>query len=478
MLYYLTRFIKIAHPITRESRQERILVDQSKGGKSLQRSNHDNKDDHKNDHTTVYSSRSTSHDYLTLRGIKLRTQITGKEIYTTCLGEIMDNSIDDMETHGVKDPQVKVIISISLLSEEKSLVTIVVRNSVNPSTNHVFSKQHLELIYSFKTYYSSKRFYKISRGALGDASKLMQGAPYALADSMNIDLRDSGIAHPIIHKTSANGTLKTFHIGLSSTATAEHEVIEDEEIPSIENYTEVQIVLPCNKADSKRIELELVSYLRDYSFLNPHIGFTFNFPSSDRSIHLPATQPMINSGKNLSDIRFYNLSEFRQAIKELHDKKQTIYDVLLKNFRGANNLPKNDLTLATIEELEKSPSKMEELFELMRNKISQISSEKRQASMIPLASMIPFATTKKTRRRALEERLVQYGISCDRVKYKQKYDYYKSDDGTQYPFFLRFLLAIAEGALKIISKWCNRLTQKYLMTIWCLMDRIGMKLIV
>ena len=414
----------------------------------MQRSNHDNKDDHKNDHNPVYSSRSTTHDYLTLRGIELRTQINSKEIYTICLGEMMDNSIDDIETHGVKDPQVNVTISTSSLNEEKSLVSIVVRNSVNHTRYHVFSKQHLELIYNFKTYYSSKRFYKISRGALGDASKLMLGSPYALADSMNIDLRDAGIAHPIIHKTSANGTLKTFHIGLSSTATAEHEVIEDEEIPSIENYTEVQIVLPCNTANSKRIELELFSYLRDYTFLNTHIGFTFNLPSSHRSIQLPATQPMINSGKNLSDIRFYNLSEFRQTIKELHDKNQRIYDVLLENFRGANNIPKNDLTLATIGELEKLPAKMEELFGLIRKKTTPISSE------IGLASMIPFATTMKTRRMALQERLAQFGISCDRVKYKRKYDYYKSDDGKQYPYFIEVFVghsADIQPNLKVVQ---------------------------
>ena len=188
----------------------------------MQRSNRDNIDDHEGDHTTLYSSRSTTLDYLTLKGIELRTQITSKEIFATCLGEIMDNSIDDMETRGVKDPQVKVIISTSSLSEEKSIVSIVVRNSVNPGSNHVFSKQRLELIYNFKTYYSSKRFYKISRGALGDASKLMLGAPYALADSMNIDLTDMGISYPITHKTSTNGALKTFHIGLYSIATAKH----------------------------------------------------------------------------------------------------------------------------------------------------------------------------------------------------------------------------------------------------------------
>jgi hypothetical protein len=85
---------------------------------------------------------------------------------------------------------------------------------------------------------------------------------------------------------------------------------------------------------------------------------------------------------------------------------------LLENFRGANNIPKNDLTLATIGELEKSSTKIEELFELMHKKTTPISRE------VGLVSMIPFATTMKTRRIALQKRLAQFGISCDRVKYK------------------------------------------------------------
>jgi hypothetical protein len=414
--------------------------------KTMKNSHFDDKDSHENDYTPTYSSRSTIHDYLTLRGIELRTQIAGYKLYITCLGEKMDNSIDDMETHGVRDPQVKDTVSITPLNKGKSLVNIIVRNSVNPDSDHVFSKDLLELIYNFKVYYSSKRFFKINRGALGDASKLMLGAPYALADGMNIDLRDAGITHPIIHKTSTKGTLKTFHIGLSSDA--EIQVVEDLETPSEENYTEVQILLPCNSADSHRIEQELFYYLRDYAFLNTHIGFTINLPSSPEPMRFPATQSMINSGKNLSDIRFYDLSEFRQTIKELHDKNQITYDVLLQNFRGANNIPKNDLTLATIGELEKSSTNIEELFELMHKKTTRISSE------IGLASMIPFATTMKTRRMALQERLTQFGISCDRVKYKQKYNYYKSDDGKQYPYFIEVFVGHSEDIqsnLKVVQ---------------------------
>jgi len=271
------------------------------------------KENHKNDYTPTYSSRSTIHDYLTLRGIELRTQIDGYELYTACLGEIIDNSIDYMETNEVRDPQVKVTVSITPLNNERSLVNIIVRNSVNPDNDHVFSKDLLKLIYNFKIYFSSKRFFKINRGALGDASKLILGAPYALANSMNISLRDVGIAHSVIHKTSINGTLKTFHIGLSSDV--ETQVIEDKETPSKENYTEVQILLPYNSANSSKIEQELLNYIRDYAFLNTHIGFIINHPSSPEPMRFPATQSMINSRKNLSDIRFYDLPEFGQTIK-------------------------------------------------------------------------------------------------------------------------------------------------------------------
>jgi hypothetical protein len=391
------------------------------------------------DDTPIYSSQSVNNDYLTLKGIELRTKIKKDEIYTSATtGEALDNSIDYMETHGVKDPHVHVTISreeikLNSSSHPIPLLKITVRNSVNPNSNHVFSKELLESIYKFGMYYSSKRFYKIHRGALGDASKLMLGASYALADSMNIDLTVAATGiYPITHKTSTQNRLKTFHVGLSSLENKKLEIIEDEETQSQENYTEVQILLPYDDEDSA-VERRILSFLRDYVLLNTHIGFTFSFRKYNKQIHLPATQPMINNGKNLSSIHFYDLSEFRQMIRELLDKDQVFYDVFQRTFRGANNLPKNDLTSLTVRELQNSSAKIEELFNLMHDKVPAISEEPGQG----LASIIPFSTTKKTRRRALEERLAQMGIFCDRVKYKQKYGYYKSDNGVvKYPYLV------------------------------------------
>jgi hypothetical protein len=58
---------------------------------------------------------------------------------------------------------------------------IIVRNS-NEYGKAVFSKDMLQSIFSFDTFYSSKRNqYKISRGALGDAFKGILCIPYVLA---------------------------------------------------------------------------------------------------------------------------------------------------------------------------------------------------------------------------------------------------------------------------------------------------------
>jgi hypothetical protein len=384
----------------------------------------------------VYSSQNIADEYLTLKGIELRTGIKGEELLIANIGELLDNSIDDMENHGVKDPQVRVAISIN-----KSFIKASVRNSLNLNRNHVFSKGLLESIYKFGSYYSSKKFYKINRGALGDASKLMLGTPYALAHSLNVDLEKMGIRYPITHKTSAKNILKTFHVGLEN---RQAKVIEDKQTPSKENYTEVEILLPYhNKADNgTKTIIRIHNFLINYAFPNTHIGFTFNLFPLYKEKCFPATQPLINAGKNLSSPHFYDLSEFRQFIYELNAKDQTFYDIALKTFRGANNLPRNDLTLTTIGQLKKSPEMIQKIFNIIQEKMPSISPE------IGLPSMIPLNTSKKFRKTALQNRLAKIGISCDHIKYKQDYGYYKSDNGVvKYPYFFETFIGHAENGV-------------------------------
>jgi 5S rRNA maturation endonuclease (ribonuclease M5) len=395
---------------------------------------------------TIYSSQSVTNDYLTLKGIELRTGIEKDKIHSAIMGEVLDNAIDDMEISGVNNPQIHVTTSKGLQGRIPFL-KIVVRNSVNPDRDHVFSKELLNLIYNPSTYYGSKRIYRINRGALGDASKLMLGAPYALGDSMNVDLVSMGVV-PITLKTSTRNVLKTYHVALSAAEDNDKtpKIVEDRQTPSKESYTEVQLLLPYD--DNVDIEREIFFFLRDYILVNTHIEFTLDVVQPHEPLHFPATQSMINSSKNLSNPHFYDLSEFRQWIKELDNKKdQTIYDILLETFRGANNLPKNDLTLTTVGGLQKSQKKIERLFQLLQNKIPAISEDPRQG----LALMIPFDTKIGTRRAALEERLAYGGYPCDYIKYKQKYGYYNYDSPNgivKYPYFFEVFIGRSKQLYK------------------------------
>ena len=58
-----------------------------------------------------YSGHNIEDDYFTLRGIELRTGIKQEDLVNALLGEILDNGIDDQETHNVKTPYMNIIVS-------------------------------------------------------------------------------------------------------------------------------------------------------------------------------------------------------------------------------------------------------------------------------------------------------------------------------------------------------------------------------
>lgn len=384
------------------------------------------------DTNPVFSKQNIQEDYIHLDGIKNRTGVTKDNLPALVVKEFVDNALDYVETFGVKDPWVNIAIT-----REKQFLRIVVRNPVNPNTDYVFSKEMLGSIYNFRTYYSSKRVHKIHRGALGDASKLVLGIPYALADSM-------GIPHinlPLTIRTNINNTLQTFHVGLSS-IDRQAEIIEDKITPSSssENYTEVENILPLSedKNEQDGITALLLIFLIHYTFLNTHIEFTFKIDGYNQ-VRLPATESTINSGKNISSIHYDDLSEFRRFIKNLDDDTQIIYDVLGKTYRETTSLPKKKLIQMTVGELKSSIDAIDEIYNQLHDAMPPVSRQK------GLSSFLPFDTNKKYRKSVLEERLSQAGILCKLVKYKQMHGYHAlvSKDGSQveYPYFVEVLIA-------------------------------------
>ena len=129
-----------------------------------------------------------------------------------------------------------------------------------------------------------------------------------------------------------------------------------------------------------------------------------------------------------------------------------------RNFKTANNLPQNDLTMMTLGELSKSNEKIEEIFKL-RDKISAISEDEN----LGIKTMIPFKTSKISRMQAIKSRLAGWGISCDSVKYKQNFGYYRSAERVQYPYFFEVFVGHSKAGINnnlrviqsINSRICN-----------------------
>jgi hypothetical protein len=383
--------------------------------------------------STIFSSQKIQMDYVTLRGIETRTGVKRDDLYALILREFLDNALDYSETYCLNTtPQVNVTIT---KEENDSLLRIIVRNSVDASNNiTLFSKGMLQYIYDFGGYFSSKRIRKISRGALGDASKLVLGIPYALARDMNWDISNWNQLLTIKSNSSNNNLLQTFHIRLSMDRfndKMEPEITtSDTTTTNTSKYTEFGICLPLSHGDFL-IDRRLSRFLQNYALLNAHIGFTFNL-FGRTPIQYLATQPKINNGKNISSIYYYNLSEFQDFIYELHDNIQIVYDVLYKTFREAKALPKSQLTQMTVSQLKQLPTAdgVKEVYEQLRKVMSPISNK------IGLTPFLPFNTNKSVRRKAIEDRLNQAGIYFEKpIKYKQIHGYHKEVNGVEFPYF-------------------------------------------
>ncbi|HKG87709.1 MAG TPA: hypothetical protein VKA95_05230, partial [Nitrososphaeraceae archaeon] len=161
--------------------------------------------------------------------------------------------------------------------------------------------------------------------------------------------------------------------------------------------------------------------------MNPHIGFTA-FIQGKYDLRLPPTQPILPNWSNKTSIYYYNsLQEFEDFITGLEGGKEQdimkIYDVLHKiHFREISNLPKDTSFLQyTLGELKANHTLIEEIYDsLFDKKITKMGP--------PTKLALPFDTRKAIRRKAIEARIKQLGISCQLVKYKQEFGIYKSED--------------------------------------------------
>jgi hypothetical protein len=359
-------------------------------------------------------------DYATLEGIENRTGIGEENLHSFILKEVLDNASDSLETHLAKKAQVKVIIA-----KKDNILRIVVRNS-NNSSKFSFSRDKLESIFNFDTFYGSKRNqYKLNRGALGDAFKEILCVPYALARKYGIDWKQ-----PLTITTAIDSTQYTFSVSLlidridQTIHTAIEELKREGETES--NFTEIEVRLPVIE-DMLHLD-KLKNFLIDYATVNTHIDFTFNLPiSSDtnlrQTLNFPQIQHINTKWINLSSIYYYSLSEFQNFIFGLdksNDNTQ-IYNIVQKTFREGSNMKKTELVEMSVGQLKQTPHYIDQLYFELRNTMKPISS--------PSNLSLPFETNKKVRMEAIKKRLEQRpSFSVSNIKYKSQFGYHKSND--------------------------------------------------
>jgi hypothetical protein len=371
-------------------------------------------------------------DYVTLEGIENRTGVGEENLYGFIQKELLDNASDFIEMESAKEAKVKVTIL-----KEDAVLRIIVRNT-NSSDTPSFSKDKLESIFNFDTFYSSKRNqYKLNRGALGDAFKEILCVPYALARKYGIDWKQPLTITTAIDKV----LLQTFVVSLTVDRIKQTIHTEIQELKGKEeaesNFTEIEVRLPVieDVLDLDRLN----NFLINYTTINTHIDFTFNLPASSETnqqqiLNFPQIQPINTKWTNLGSIYYYSLSEFQNFIFGLDKSTDDlpIYNILQKTFREGSNMKKTGLAERPVGELKQSLRNIDQLYFQLLSTMKPISSSSNLS--------LPIETNGKVRMEAIRKRLEQRpSFKVSDIKYKSQYGYHKLD-GIEFPFFFEITI--------------------------------------
>ena len=388
----------------------------------------------------IFSSRKTSMEDLTARGMETRIGVPKEYLSCFAIKELIENCVDCHETHqrnlgNDKDPVPRVRVQIF---KESDLVRILVRNSnPYPHSQDIFTKEKLRRIFDLDRYYSSKRYqFRISRGALGDALKEVLRIPYILAtEGQEHKVITTDWKEPLIIRTAQ----KVFHVILhvdrvkQSRRSEVKEYQEQNICNDCEKFTEVEFRIPANSLDL----VVLKRFLIDYATAIPHIDFTF-IDEDDKISHFHQVQSIERNWTNMCSIYYYTPHEFTEFILGLEDDGMIVHRVLRSVFREGSNMKKTELTSISIGQLKHNPALIQQLYEHLRdtnlNHLGPISD--------PSNLSLPFNTNKKVRVEAIKERFEQRGLKINSLKYKSQFGYHKDEKtGVEFPFFYEIAVA-------------------------------------
>jgi hypothetical protein len=390
------------------------------------------------DPSPIFSSRKTSMDELTSRGMENRTGIIKEYLPYFGIKEIIDNSIDSYEIHHKQyDNKTKPEVRVQII-REPSTIRILVRNIVPYSyEQEIFTREKLEHIFDFDRTYSSKRYqFRISRGALGDALKEVLRIPYILAvEGQWYTDMITNWNEPFIIRTPQ----KTFHVTLhvnkvkQSRRSRVKEYQEQNGFDNCKNFIEVEFRIPANSL----ILSDLKTFFIDYATANPHIDFTL-VDEDGKVSRFHQVQPIERNWTNMCSIYYYTLHEFSEFIQGLEDDSMIVHQVLRRVFREGSNMKKTDLSSTSVGRLKRSPELIRQVYE----QLSDIKMNHLGPISDPSDLSLPFNSNKKIRAAALRKRFEQRGLEISDLKYKSKFGYHKEGKtGIGIPFFFEIAVA-------------------------------------
>lgn len=359
-------------------------------------------------------------DYISVKGIQQRTGVDKDNLILFIVKELLDNSLDFLETNGRgrkdQEPIVKVI-----LTQQK----IIVSNSNFGFES--FNEDRIRSIFTFDKFYSSKRnIYRVSRGNLGDALKSVICIPHALAADNEVE----GWNEPLT--ITENGTksylvrLKLDRIEQSINVEIENRIL----VTTVDSgFTTIEVNIPIHKK-----HFQLRTFLRDYAILNPHITFDFDiYPDLEKEgarerYYLPQTQKFDTDWHNRPSIHYYSLPEFQQLIYGIEENNKIAYDVI-KLFREGSNISRKD-TEMTIGELKRDTEKINKLYSKLRYILHSTTKLETQ-----------FNTNKKLRQVELKNRVEQLGCKVSNVSYRLVHEFVDDDkSGIKFPFIFEIAI--------------------------------------
>ena len=167
---------------------------------------------------------------------------------------------------------------------------------------------------------------------------------------------------------------------------------------------------------------KILDAFKNYTILNPHI--TMNITLSGKQSSFPQVQKFKSNWNNLDSVYHYSYKEFENLIISLRNDSITLYDFVKHiRLREASKLSKDEWNIPIIE-IQHDKLLIRKLYDNLKKLANP-----REKLELPYDMRIKF------RKKAIIERLNQWGIEVENIKYQLYNGNFKSEDEeVQFPY--------------------------------------------